>query len=110
MLERAGPRAGAFAFMARFLGATTSQEHRAARKYLVNRSHSRSAKAVYERSGLWHLVTSDGRSVPWTPYRYAVYLHWMRQTAQAIGVRPAALELTLFQPPADPIHEQGAYE
>jgi hypothetical protein len=69
---------------------------------------NRLANAVYERSGLPHLVTSDSRSVAWTPYRYAVYLHWMRQTAQTIGVWPEMLELTLFAPSADPIAEQDA--
>lgn len=71
---------------------------------------NRVANAVYERSGLPHLVTADRRSVAWTPYRYAVYLHWMRQTAQTIGVLPETLELTLFQPPADPMAEQDADE
>jgi hypothetical protein len=62
---------------------------------------NRLANAVYTRSRLPHLVTSDGRFVAWTPYRYAVYLHWMRQTAQTVGVWPEMLELTLFEPPAD---------
>lgn len=69
---------------------------------------NRVANAVYERSALQHLVTAERRSVSWTPYRYAVYLHWMRQTAQTIGVSPETLELTLFQPPTDPTAEQDA--
>jgi hypothetical protein len=69
---------------------------------------NRVARAVRERSELQHLVTADGRSVPWTPYRYVVYLHWMRQTAHVLGVRPDELELTLFQPPTDPMAEQDA--
>ena len=69
---------------------------------------NRLANAVHERSQLPHLVRSDGRSVAWTPYRYAVYLHWMRQTAQKVGVWPEMLELTLFGPPADPMTEQDA--
>jgi Putative 8-oxoguanine DNA glycosylase OGG-like protein len=69
---------------------------------------NRLANAVYSRSQLPHLVTSDGRSVAWTPYRYAVYLHWMQQTAQTVGVWPEMLELTLFEPPTDPMTEQDA--
>jgi hypothetical protein len=42
------------------------------------------------------------------PYRYAVYLHWMRQTAEIVGVWPAISELTLFQPPTDPMEEMDA--
>lgn len=69
---------------------------------------NRLANAVRNRSGLPYLVTPDGRSLAWTPYRYAVYLHWMRQTASTIGASPEELELTLFQPPADPMSEQDA--
>jgi Putative 8-oxoguanine DNA glycosylase OGG-like protein len=71
---------------------------------------NRVANAVYERSGLPHLVAAGGRSVAWTPYRYAVYLHWMQRTARTIGTRPEMLEFTLFQPPADPIGEHDAHE
>jgi hypothetical protein len=45
----------------------------------------------------------NGRPVAWTPYRYAIYLHWMSQTAAAVSahtsplvVTPDLLELTLF--------------
>jgi len=38
------------------------------------------AAAVHRLSQLPYLVTRDGRSVTWTPYRYSVYLHWMAQT------------------------------
>ena len=69
---------------------------------------NRLANAVYQRSGLPHLVTKDGRSLAWTPYRYAVYLHWMRQTAEQAGAPPEMLEVTLFRPPADPMDEQDA--
>lgn len=62
---------------------------------------NRLANAVYSRSRLPYLVTEKGRSLAWTPYRYAVYLHWMGQTASAIGVEPELLELTLFRPPED---------
>jgi hypothetical protein len=68
----------------------------------------RLAGAVHDLSGLPHLLTQDGRSVAWTPYRYAVYLHWMRQTADTVGVWPEMLELTLFQPPPNPMAEQDA--
>jgi hypothetical protein len=71
---------------------------------------NRVANAVHERSRLSHLITAHHRSVARTPYRYAVYLHWMRQTAQTVGVRPEMLELTLFQPPADPMAGQGVDE
>jgi len=69
---------------------------------------NRVANAVYKLSGLPHLVTQDGRSLAWTPYRYAVYLHWMRQTADTAGTSPEMLEATLFQPPADPMDEHDA--
>jgi hypothetical protein len=61
-------------------------------------------------SGLCRLVTEDGRSLPWTPYRYAVYLHWMQQTASAAEAAPELLELTLFQPPTDLGDEHDAAE
>jgi len=62
---------------------------------------NRLANAVHSLSGLPHLVTEKGHSVAWTPYRYAVYLHWMRQTADAVGVEPEILEPALFQPAED---------
>ncbi len=71
---------------------------------------NRVANAVSQLSNLPHLVTADRRSVAWTPYRYAVYLHWMRQTAATVGVWPGMLELALFQPPADSLSEQDADE
>lgn len=69
---------------------------------------NRLANAVQELSGLPNLVTAGGRSWPWTPYRYAVYLHWMRQTANAAGVEPDLLELMLFQPPGEIADEHDA--
>jgi len=60
---------------------------------------NRLANAVHKLSQLPNQVTEEGRSLTWTPYRYAVYLHWMTQTARAAGVAPDLLELTLFQPP-----------
>jgi hypothetical protein len=69
---------------------------------------NRLANAVHKLSGLPKLVTKQGRSLPWTPYRYAVYLHWMRQTADALSTAPEMLEATLFQPPADPLAEHDA--
>jgi hypothetical protein len=62
---------------------------------------NRVANGVRDLSALPYLVTADRRSVAWTPYRYAVYLHWLCQTAQMIGVRPDVLEYTLFSAPAD---------
>jgi hypothetical protein len=59
----------------------------------------RLASAVRRLSQLPNLATEDGRPLTWTPYRYAVYMHWMTQTAQTVGVAPDLLELTLFQPP-----------
>ena len=59
-------------------------------------------------SRLPNLVTGKGRSLAWTPYRYAVYLHWMAQTASAVGVDPEVLELTLFHPPKDLSDQQDA--
>lgn len=69
---------------------------------------NRLAKAVYSRSKLPHLVTETGRSFAWTPYRHAVYLHWMKQTARAVDVEPELLEITLFRQPEDLIEERDA--
>jgi len=64
---------------------------------------NRLANAVHSLSDLPYLVTAKGRSYAWTPYRYAVYLQWMRQTAHRLDVEPDILELTLFSlsPPKD---------
>jgi hypothetical protein len=69
---------------------------------------NRLAGAVYKLSGTPNLIDDDGRSLAWTPYRYAVYLHWMRQTAEAIGVRPELLEVSLFEPPVPLSNEAEA--
>lgn len=69
---------------------------------------NRLANAVYDLSRMPNLVTDSGRSVAWTPYRYAVYVHWMRQTAEAVSVNPQLLELTLFSPPGDLADEDKA--
>jgi hypothetical protein len=69
---------------------------------------NRLANAVYRLSMLPYLVSEKGRSLAWTPYRYAVYLHWMRQTASVVGVEPEMLELVLFQPPEGLNDEDGA--
>jgi hypothetical protein len=69
---------------------------------------NRLANAVHQRSQLPHLVTSKRQSLAWTPYRYAVYLHWMQQTAQRADTEPGLLELTLFQPPGDLADENDA--
>jgi hypothetical protein len=62
---------------------------------------NRLANAVSSQSGIPHLVTAKGQFLAWTPYRYAVYLHWMRQAASTLNVPPELLELTLFRPPED---------
>ena len=68
---------------------------------------NRLANAVHGLSQLPDLVTENGLSLAWTPYRYLVYLHWMTQTAREVGVSPELLELTLFQPPGDLNEENG---
>jgi hypothetical protein len=57
---------------------------------------NRLATAVHDLSQMPFLVTGNNRSIVWTPFRYAVYLHWMRQTAEVVDVDPQLLELTLF--------------
>jgi hypothetical protein len=57
------------------------------------------ANKVTALSEIPYLVRADGRSYAWSPYRYAVYLHWMRQTAKRLACTPDELELTLFQTP-----------
>jgi hypothetical protein len=69
---------------------------------------NRLASAVRRLSQLPHLVTGNGRSLAWTPYRYSVYLHWMTQTAQTVRVEPELLELALFEPPGDLNDENDA--
>ena len=69
---------------------------------------NRLANAVHEMSRLPHLINANRQSLAWTPYRYSVYLHWMMQTAGAVGVQPDLLELTLFQQPGDLADENGA--
>jgi Putative 8-oxoguanine DNA glycosylase OGG-like protein len=69
---------------------------------------NRLANAVYSRSGIPHLVTAKGQSLAWTPYRYAVYLHWMRQAASTLDISPELLELTLFCPPNELSDEDNA--
>ena len=58
------------------------------------------AATVHQLSGIDHLVTAEGRPRAWSPYRYAVYLDWMRQTAQRLDIDADQLELALFKPPA----------
>lgn len=67
------------------------------------------ANAVHQLSQLPHLVARNRQSLVWTPYCYSVYLHWMAQTARAVGVEPELLELTLFQPPGDLADENGRW-
>jgi hypothetical protein len=54
------------------------------------------ARKVHRLSGMPYLVRLRGQSYEWSPYRYAVYLHWMRLTAHALDSTPDELELALF--------------
>lgn len=54
------------------------------------------ARAVHDLGRIPHLIAGRGRSVAWSPYRYAVYLKWMAQTARSLSAEPDELELTLF--------------
>lgn len=54
------------------------------------------ARRVYDLAQIPHFVAGKNRSVQWSPYRYAVYLKWMQQTATQIEAEPEELELTLF--------------
>lgn len=54
------------------------------------------ANAVYGLTKMPHLVARNGNPYAWSPYRYAVYLHWMNTTAASVGVTPELLEFTLF--------------
>jgi hypothetical protein len=67
------------------------------------------ANAVHRFSRLPYLVTASGESRAWSPYRYAVYLHWMNQTAERLGVPPDLLELAMFRqtPPNDEPDDDG---
>ncbi|MBL7255615.1 8-oxoguanine DNA glycosylase OGG fold protein [Paractinoplanes lichenicola] len=57
---------------------------------------ARLAARVARLTGNDHGYLRNGRPVAWTPYRYAVYLHWMNQAAADVAVSPDLLELTLF--------------
>jgi hypothetical protein len=57
------------------------------------------ARRVHALAGMAYLVRRGGNSYAWSPYRYAVYLHWMRQTEARLGCEPDELETTLFAPP-----------
>lgn len=54
------------------------------------------ARKVTELSAMPYLVRRGGQSYDWSPYRYAVHLHWMSQAASTIGFTPEELELALF--------------
>lgn len=54
------------------------------------------ANAVHGLTQMPHLVARNGKPYAWSPYRYAVYLHWMNATAASVGVTPELLEFTLF--------------
>jgi hypothetical protein len=57
------------------------------------------AKKVKALSKMPYLVETKGQSFDWSSYRYAVYLHWMSQTAERLECARDELELTLFAPP-----------
>ena len=57
------------------------------------------ARKVRRLSGMPYLVRPRGQSYEWSPYRYAVYLHWMRQSAATLSSTPEELELALFTMP-----------
>jgi hypothetical protein len=57
---------------------------------------ARLAIAVTDLSGLPYQVSGTGQARAWTPYRYAVYLEWMRNAADALGASPDELEVALF--------------
>jgi hypothetical protein len=57
------------------------------------------ATRVTTLSKMPYLTQPNGQSYAWSPYRYAVYLHWMYQTAASLGCTADELELTLFAPP-----------
>jgi hypothetical protein len=59
---------------------------------------NRLANAVHTLSEIPFLVRPNGSSYAWSPYRYAVYLHWMRLTAEQVDTQPDVLERTLFTP------------
>jgi hypothetical protein len=54
------------------------------------------AKQVKALSEMQYVVENKGQSLAWSPYRYAVYLHWMRRTASMLQCAPDELELSLF--------------
>jgi hypothetical protein len=55
------------------------------------------ARKVHALSGMPHLVDTKGRARPWSPYRYSVYLAWMRKVAADLKEPPVLLELALFR-------------
>jgi hypothetical protein len=64
----------------------------------------RLARRVAALNGKEYGYLRNGRPVAWTPYRYAVYQHWMTETAAEVSkhttphvVTPELLELTLFE-------------
>jgi hypothetical protein len=64
---------------------------------------ARLASRVARLTGKEHGYLKNGRPLAWTPYRYAVYLHWMRRAAtdanryaECHEISPELIELTLF--------------
>ncbi|SNS69878.1 hypothetical protein SAMN06893096_106261 [Geodermatophilus pulveris] len=54
------------------------------------------ARRVSKLSDMPHLLYR-GFGYNWSPYRYGVYLAWMRQTAKKFDVKPELLEFALFK-------------
>ncbi len=56
------------------------------------------AQAVFDITAMPHLLDAAGNQIDWIPYRYAVYLYWMQQTAARLPGSPRAdtLERALF--------------
>jgi hypothetical protein len=48
------------------------------------------------RSRIRYLVRVNGNPYAWSPYKFAVYLISMRETAERLDVAPDLLELALF--------------
>ncbi|SDI91113.1 hypothetical protein SAMN05444157_0757 [Frankineae bacterium MT45] len=52
------------------------------------------ASRVYSLSVMPHLVTTRYAALAWTPYRYAVYLHWMNQMTAALAPLTGEVKVT----------------
>lgn len=54
------------------------------------------ARQVHALTGMEYLVDRRDRALRWGAWRYGVYLAWMGQTADNVGVAADLLELSLF--------------